>query len=93
MKLTNNELETIINFNEGESIASVYTHNKPMRRRLEQLAKTHPDECCLYQTCHGGQAAEYSVPKNWIRINPPRTAAPLTEEQRQQRREQLAKLR
>lgn len=31
MRLTNYERETIINFNEGEDTASVYTHNSTLR--------------------------------------------------------------
>lgn len=91
--LTNYERETIINFNEGEDVASVYTHNKALRRRLEQLAQERPEECKLHKVTHRGECAEFYCPKSWLRINPPRNAAPLTEEQKQQRREQLAELR
>ncbi len=93
MNLTRYEQETIINFNEEEKTASVYTHNGTLRRRLEQLAQERPEDCRLFKTCHDGQAVEYIVPKSWLRINPPRVAAPLTEEQRQQRREQLQAIR
>lgn len=91
--LTNYERETTINFNEGEDTASVYTHNKALRRRLEQLAQERPEDCRLVKTSHWGEAVEYYIPKGWLRINPPRNAAQLTEEQRQQRREQLSALR
>ena len=37
MKLTKIEQETVINFNEAEATASVYTHSKALRRRLEKL--------------------------------------------------------
>lgn len=93
MNLSKYEQETIINFNEGEKEASVYTHNGPMRRRLEQLAQDRPEECRLFKTSHGGRAVEYIVPKSWLRINPPRVAAALTEEQKRQRREQLQAIR
>ena len=82
MKLTRVEQETIINFNEAEGTASIYTHNGPLRR-LEQLARERPADCRLFKTCHDGQAIEYYIPKNWLRINPPRVASPLTEEQKQ----------
>ena len=91
--LSRYEQETLINFNEGEDTCSVYTHNRSLRRRLEQLAQEHPEKCRLLQVTHWDQAVEYYVPKSWIRINPPRVAAPLTEEQKQKRREHLANLR
>lgn len=59
--LTNYERETIINFNEGEDTASVYTHNKALRRRLEQLAQERPEECRLFKVSHEDQAVEYYI--------------------------------
>lgn len=79
MRLTNYERETIINFNEGEDTASVYTHNSTLRRRLERLAQDRPEECRLVKTCHDGQAVEYYFPKKWLRVNP---GLRLTDEQR-----------
>ena len=93
MNLTRYEQETIINFNEAETTASVYTHNSTLRRRLEQLAKDRPEDCRLVKRCHDGQAVEYTVPKRWLKVNPPRSTAPLTEEQKQKRREQLERAR
>lgn len=78
--LTNYERETIINFNEAEDTASVYTHNKALRRKLEKLAQERPGECRLIKASHGDQAVEYYTPKAWIRINPTRQ---LSEVQRQ----------
>lgn len=92
-KLTKYERETIINFNEGEDTMSVYTHNKALRRRLDLLVREYPEECALYKVTHWGEAAECYLPKSWLRLHPPRKAAPLTEEQKQKRREHLARLR
>ena len=39
MELTAYERETIINYNEGEPTASVYTHNRALRRTLDKLAQ------------------------------------------------------
>ena len=75
MNLTRYEQETIINFNEEEKTASVYTHNGPLRRRLEQMAQERPKDCRLFKTCHDGQAVEYYIPKSWIKIRPPRVAS------------------
>lgn len=92
-KLSLYEQETIINFNEEEKTAGVYTHNKALIRKLEKLAQEHTEECRLEKVSHWGQAVDYVIPKSWIRIHPPRVAAPLTEEQKQKRREHLANLR
>ena len=70
--LTNYERETIINFNEGEDSASVYTHNKALRRKLEQLAQERPEECRLVKVSHGDQAVEYYIPKAWLKVRPTR---------------------
>lgn len=93
MNLTRYEQETIINFNEEETTASIYTHNKALRRKLAKLAQDKPGECKLVRTSHDEKAADYTIPKAWIRVHPPRVSTPLTEEQKQQRREHLATLR
>lgn len=92
-RLSQYEQETIINFNEGDKTAGIYTHNKALRRKLEKLAHERPDECRLEKVSRYGEAADYIVPKSWIKVGPPRKAPPLTEEQKQQRREQLARMR
>lgn len=81
--LSNYERETIINFNEGEDTASVYTHNKALRRKLEQLARERPEECRLFNVSHGDQAVEYYIPKAWVKINPTRI---LSEDEKERRR-------
>ena len=81
MELTRCEQETIINYNEEEKTASIYTHNRALRRKLDRLAQERPEDCRPGPTAHGGQAAEYIVPKAWVKVNPPRR---LTEAQREQ---------
>lgn len=93
MNLSSCEQETIINFNEEEKTASVYTHNRALIRKLDKLAQERPGDCCREKTSHDGKTVDYSIPKGWIRIHPPRVAAPLTEEQKQKRREHLASMR
>lgn len=90
--LTRYEQETIINYNEAEAIAGVYTHNKSLRRRLERLAGERPEECRLEKVSRHGDAADYIIPKSWIHIYPPRQ---ISEEQRAAMAERLktAKLR
>lgn len=93
MELTRSEQETIINYNEAEKTASICTHNKALRRKLEQWAEERPGDCRLIRTTRDGQAVEYETPKDWLHIYPPRVVKPLTEEQKQQRRERLASIR
>lgn len=80
MNLSLYERETIIRYSEGEQLASVYTHNKALIRKLDKLARDRPEECRLEQVGHGGKSAAFTVPKQWVKINPPRK---LTESQRQ----------
>lgn len=79
-ELTKVERETIINFNEGERTAGVYTHNAALKRKLEQLAQEHPDDCHLTKASHDGEAADYTIPKSWIKIKPPRVQTPAQRE-------------
>lgn len=75
MELTKYEMETIVNFNEEESVASVYTHNKALRRTLDKLAQERPEDCHIDRVSHGGTAADYIIPKAWVKIRPPRVAS------------------
>lgn len=72
MSLTLYEQETIILFNEAEKTTSVYTHNRALIRKLEKLAEDRPDDCRLKRKDPENRAAEYIVPKKWIKINAPR---------------------
>lgn len=73
---------------EEEKTAGVYTHNKALLRKLEQLSQARPDECKLEGISRGGQAADYIIPKSWVRITPKRL---LTEEQKEERRRNALK--
>ena len=70
MELTKYEQETIINYNESEDTASVYTYDKKLRKKLENLAMKHPDKIVLVRTCPQG-AAEFTVPKRCVSIREP----------------------
>ena len=84
MNLSRIEQETIINYNEAETTAGVYTHNRAMLRKLEQLAAERPDECRLERRSHDGQAADYIIPKSWVKIRPTRI---MSEAERERLRE------
>ena len=75
MELSLYERETIINYNEGEPTASVYTHNCALRRTLDKLAQERPEDCRVDKESHEGAAADYIIPKAWVKIRPPRIAS------------------
>lgn len=60
MPLEKFERETIINFNEEENLASVFTFNRAWQRHLEQKLGLVP----LYSNRFGGR--EYELPKSQI---------------------------
>ena len=74
MRLTLEEQETIINFNNGEDTAHIYTCNKPLMKHMEQLLGIKPTQVYSY-------AREYECPKEWIRKpRKPRKSPRLSEE-------------
>ena len=75
MKLSNIEKETVINFNEAERTASIYTHNEALKRQLLELCQTHSEQA--RQTAAnrwGGLTVE--LPKKWLKVSPPRVLSP-----------------
>jgi len=75
MKLTNIEKETVVNFNEAERMASVYTHNKALKRQLLELCRTHPEQ--IHQTAANAWGGlTFELPKKWLKITPPRVLTP-----------------
>ena len=90
MNLTNYERETILNFNDADDTASVYTHSRAHRRKLDKLSADRPKDCKLFRVSRDGQAAEFYIPKGWIKISPPRVSS---EAQRAAARAALQKAR
>ncbi len=83
------EQETVINFNEAEATAVIYTHNAALRRKLEGLADQRPGEVKRGRGFPDG-GREYIVPKRWVKVN----AGPFyTEEQRRAMAERAKALR
>lgn len=83
------ERETIINYNEGEQTASVYTYNRALQNKLNKLLGTEPDISIMRS---GEEWTEYLVPKKWIKISPPRKIN-YTDEQRAAIAERLSSVR
>lgn len=81
--MTREEQETIINFNEAEPTATIYTNNAALARKLDALADQRPKAAKRGRSFPDG-GREYIIPKRWVKVN----AGPiLTEEERTRRRE------
>lgn len=83
-KLSNYEKETIINFNEAEEMASIFTYNKAWQRHLEKRLGLKP----FMDNGYGGK--EYEISKK--RIKPPRALRKLSPEARAKLRERIKKI-
>ncbi len=79
--MTNLEKETIVNFNEEENVAQVYTFNKALQNRLNRLAAERPAECQVDGRFYGSAAAAFLVPKSWVKVRPPKSVY-MTQEQK-----------
>ena len=76
--LTSYERETIINFNEEEKTASIYTYNKALRNKRNKLVGVNPD---IHVIRSSDEMSEFEVPKSWIKVSPPKQVN-LSDEQR-----------
>ena len=79
MSLSLYEQETIINYNQEERTATIFTYSKSLVTRLEKLRKRLPDEVALLREEKTG-AREYRVPKSCIDIKIPRDLSPAERE-------------
>ena len=66
-KLSKYEKETIINWNEGETIASIYTFNASLKRRLEDFSRKYPLLCRLESSTLEGSVT-YVLDKSRLSI-------------------------
>ena len=89
VNLSNYERETIINFNEAEPTASVYTCNRRLQNKLNKLVGANPN-ISVYR--EDEESVTYQVPKNWIKVSPPRQVN-YTDEQKAAMAERLAAAR
>ena len=87
MKLSRYEQETIVNYNAGEQIATLYTRDKAVMRKLDTLVSSFPDTYSL--TGQDEVSKTYSFPKSHVSYRKPRK---LSEEQRKKAKEQMKKI-
>ena len=71
-KLSKYEKETIINWNEAENLASIYTFNADSKRRLAEFSRKYPQLCRLERSTPEGSVT-YVMDKSRlsIRLVPP----------------------
>ena len=74
---TKYEMETIYNYNQEEPLASCYTMDKALIRRMDALAEKHKEITIVRE---GEGAREYTFPKRWIKVRAPKE---LSDEQRE----------
>lgn len=86
-KLTNEEIETNINFSNATKEATIYTCNSSMIRRLDKLLEKFPNDVKLI--AEDKFSKTYTVPKKWVmKIRPPKQ---ISEEQKERLRENMLK--
>jgi len=82
-RLTKYERETIVNFNEEEEVAYIFTYRKDWQRKLESMGYK-PD----FENIHKGRG--YRVPKSLV-IKPPRKNKRLSQKQKENLHQRLGK--
>lgn len=76
MVLSKYEQETVINYNNEEKLASIFTYDKTLMRKIDNKLSEYLD---IKVVRRGESWAEYSLPKKWIKVGFPRQ---LSDEQR-----------
>lgn len=86
MSLTEYERETIINMNDGEEVAHIYTAQRKLITRL----KNNPAAVLVGEGTHDGSAwARFTIPAELVSFRSVRVRLELTDEQRRERAERL----
>ena len=77
--VTKEERETIVNFNEADDKALIYTFNNGLKNRLAAFAKKYPDLCRMTVDDANFGSKTYEIQKSRVSI---RLVAPYSEERR-----------
>lgn len=88
MKLTAVEQETILNFNEGEDTASLYTYNQKLQKRFDQMSTEYPELVSRKASSCG--AVTYDFSKKMLKVG---FQAPLSDAEKQRRADNMRKNR
>ena len=86
-KLTRYEQETVINFNAEDKMATVYTRDPTVIRKVDELVIEYPDTFrCVAET---DIDKTYEIPKSAVTYRKPRK---LSESQREEARKRMRKI-
>lgn len=98
-KIPTNEQETVIQIDRNGDFASVWTSDQLMMNKLDKMVDNPDSPWELVEACHFFEdgvrtvaTKEYKVPKEFISFRSKKRVVVLTEEQKQQRRENLAEI-
>lgn len=84
MRLSKYEQETIINFNAGEKMASLYTRDKDVMEKMDSMVEKYPE---IYQLTKETEIDKtYRFPKSYLNCRKPRQ---VTNEVRDSRRDRM----
>lgn len=86
-RLTKYEQETIFNYNQEEKTASCFTHDAALIRKLDRLCENGET---ITVTKEGDGWKEYTFPKSWLKVRPPRK---LSDEQRREMANRMKSMR
>lgn len=77
MKLSSEEKETVIVFNEADKTAQIETFNRSIVKQVQKAMALYPEEATIEAIDE--ESYRITLPKKWIKIRAPRL---ITEEQR-----------
>lgn len=78
-------VENVIEFLEGEAMATVTFSQGRYKSRIKKLAAERPEECEIVAENQDGSICAH-IPVSWVKINP---SPKVTEETRQRSRERM----
>lgn len=87
MKLSRYEQETIINFNAEEKMATVYTADKAVMRKIDALVIAFPE--VYKQVSETEYTKTYEMPKTYVNLRKPRI---ISETQRQEAKKRMKEI-
>lgn len=86
MRLSSEERETIIRFDDSENVASIYTCNSTLKSKLDKLMSERTGISIVSEDEY---SKTYILPKKWVKVVAPRI---LSDEQRSKMAEKAKEL-
>ena len=84
MSYTNIEKETIINYNQEEKEANIYTHDKRLVTKLMNCCEKYPEQFKLIE--QDTESKTFIIPKKYVSVRPPKI---MSDEQKQKAGERM----